>query len=53
MSFKSFAAAIAATALLASCGGGQVEPFSPTRVLAFGDELSTIEADGRRYSINA
>ena len=40
--------------LLASCGGGgQVEPFAPTRILAFGDELSTIEADGRKYSINA
>jgi lysophospholipase L1-like esterase len=40
--------------LLASCGGGgQIEPFAPTRILAFGDELSTIEADGRKYSINA
>ena len=40
--------------LLASCGGGgQIERFAPTRILAFGDELSTIEADGRKYSINA
>ena len=40
--------------LLAACGGGgQVEPFAPTRILAFGDELSTIEADGRKYAINA
>jgi len=39
---------------LASCGGGgQVEPFRPTRILALGDELSVIEADGRKYSINA
>jgi outer membrane lipase/esterase len=39
---------------LAACGGGgQVEPFEPNRVLAFGDELSTIEADGRKYSVNA
>ncbi len=43
---------LAGSALLASCGGGQVEPFAPTRVLAFGDELSTIEADGRKHSIN-
>jgi len=47
------AATLAGAALLASCGGGQVTPFAPTRVLAFGDELSTIEADGRKYSINA
>lgn len=49
------AAAVAGAALLASCGGGsgQVEPFTPTRVLAFGDELSLIEADGSKYSINA
>jgi lysophospholipase L1-like esterase len=48
------AAALAGAVLLASCGGGgQVEPFVPTRVLAFGDELSAIEADGRKYTINA
>jgi outer membrane lipase/esterase len=47
-------ATLAGMALLASCGGGtQVEPFKPTRVLAFGDELSVIEADGRKYTINA
>lgn len=46
--------ALAALAGLASCGGGGlVEPFRPTRVLAFGDELSTIEADGRKHTINA
>lgn len=45
---------LAGTALLASCGGGTlVEPFEPTRVLAFGDELSTITADGRKYTVNA
>jgi len=48
-----WATAVAASALLASCGGGQITPFAPTRVLAFGDELSTIEADGSKYSINA
>jgi phospholipase/lecithinase/hemolysin len=47
-------AALAAAAALASCGGGGlVEPFKPTRILAFGDELSTLEADGRKHSINA
>ena len=48
------AAAVAGAALLASCGGGgQITRFAPTRILAFGDELSAIEADGRKYSINA
>lgn len=64
MSFKSFArlgasrwllaAALTGAGLLASCGGGgQVTPFVPTRLLAFGDDLSALEADGRKYSINA
>lgn len=48
------AAVVAGAGLLASCGGGgQIVPFVPTRVLAFGDDLSTLEADGRKYSINA
>jgi outer membrane lipase/esterase len=43
-----------ALGLLASCGGStQVERFVPTRVLAFGDESSVIEADGRKYTVNA
>ena len=47
-------AVLGALTALASCGGsGQVEPFEPTRVLAFGDELSVIEPDGRKWSINA
>ncbi len=64
MSFKSFArigasrwllaAVLTGAGLLASCGGGgQIVPFVPTRVLAFGDDLSALEADGRKYSINA
>lgn len=40
-------------ALLASCGGGEVVKFKPTRILAFGDELSVIEPDGRKYTVNA
>lgn len=44
---------IGTAALLASCGGGtQVEPFAPTRVLAFGDENSVITAQGRKYTVN-
>lgn len=50
----SFAAAVLAMMLVASCGGGtQVQPFVPARVLAFGDETSFIDADGRKYSVNA
>ena len=46
--------ALLGAGLLASCGGGDpITPFAPTRILAFGDELSAIEADGRKYSINA
>jgi outer membrane lipase/esterase len=48
------AAAALAVAVLASCGGGtQVQAFKPTRILAFGDELSTLGNDGRKYTINA
>lgn len=50
---RAVAAALASSLLLA-CGGGGVEvPFKPTRVLAFGDELSYLGTDGRKYSINA
>ena len=48
------ACAVACAAFVASCGGGgQIDPFKPTRLLAFGDELSVIQADGRKYSVNA
>ncbi len=47
-------AAMAALGALAACGGGDTqEAFNPNRVLSFGDELSTLEPDGRKYSINA
>jgi outer membrane lipase/esterase len=45
--------------LVAACGGGsRVEPFSPTRMLSFGDESSVVldsnnDANGRKYTINA
>lgn len=45
---------LAAVGLLNACGGGTglVEPFAPTRLLAFGDQISTIQADGRKFTIN-
>ncbi len=47
-------AGVLASALLASCGGGQqVQKFVPTRVIAFGDETSVIKADGSKYTVNA
>jgi hypothetical protein len=48
------AALLAAAALLASCGGGeQVQSFVPSRVIAFGDEFSVINANGSKYTVNA
>ncbi len=49
-------AAVAAAALIAGCGGGgtsQIEPFAPTRIIAFGDESGTILQSGKKYGINA
>lgn len=38
--------------LLAACGSSQVETFKPERLIAFGDEASAFEADGRKYAVN-
>ncbi len=49
-------AALAASALVAGCGGGgtsQIEPFAPTRIIAFGDESGTILQSGKKYGVNA
>ena len=45
----------ALVAALAACGGGtsQYDPFVAVRVIAFGDEMSLITPDGRKYSVNA
>jgi len=55
--FRKGLAAVATLFMLAgvtSCGGGgQVVPFDPDRIVAFGDELSVIGTDGNKYSINA
>lgn len=42
------------TAVLTACGGGggQIEPFVPTRMLNFGDEMSYLTPTGQNYSIN-
>ena len=51
---KARAAMLAATVLLASCGGGsQVTAFVANRVVVFGDEFSVINTDGSKYSVNA
>lgn len=54
---KGFGAALAVV-LLGSCGGSteQIEPFDPTRLLVFGDEMSVLTKElpqGRKYSVNA
>lgn len=45
---------LAAVALLASCGGGTTpySAFVPQRLFTFGDEASTLNADGSNYSVN-
>jgi outer membrane lipase/esterase len=45
------------SALLVSCGGEELVPFSPARLIVFGDEASVLvagatPADGRKYTIN-
>ena len=47
-------AAAVVAAVLSACGGGtsQIEPFAPTRIMAFGDETSTITAQGKKYTVN-
>ena len=46
-------AGVGAALLLAACGGStRVEDFVPTQIVTFGDELSLVQSDGRKYSIN-
>ncbi len=48
------ALSLAATLLLASCGGGDpVVAFNPQRLIAFGDEDSLVTDEGRKYTVNA
>lgn len=48
-------AALCLATFLAACGGGtsQIQAFFPDRILVFGDEHSSLTADGRKYSVNA
>jgi hypothetical protein len=49
-----YAGMLVSAALLAACGGGgQAQTFNASRVIAFGDEFSVINADGRKYTVNA
>jgi phospholipase/lecithinase/hemolysin len=47
-------ASLMAAAVLAGCGGGeQVEPFTPNRIVSFGDENSVIGSTaGGKYTVN-
>jgi hypothetical protein len=40
---------------LIACGGstGAIEPFKPTRMMVFGDELSVLLPNGTKYTVNA
>ncbi|MEY8877900.1 MAG: hypothetical protein AB9M60_15420 [Leptothrix sp. (in: b-proteobacteria)] len=45
---------VSATALLSACGGStRIDPYVPTRIMSFGDELSVINPDGSQYTVNA
>lgn len=48
------ALALCAAALAGGCGGGdRAEAFAPSRLYAFGDELSVLTSDGRKYGVNS
>lgn len=48
------AAAAALAVLLGGCSGStRVEPYVATALVAFGDELSLVNADGSKYTVNA
>lgn len=51
---RTAASLAAAVALLAACGGGttQYDPFVAQRVIAFGDDASTLTSTGRRHGVN-
>lgn len=49
------AAALVSALALSACGGSvsRSEPYVPERLVAFGDEFSVIESNGRKYTMNA
>ena len=44
--------AAAATVLVAACGGSQVDPYHPARMVVFGDQTAAIEDSGLKYTVN-
>ncbi|WP_310461727.1 hypothetical protein [Sphaerotilus sp.] len=52
---KSLLAPALFAALLGGCGGSssRVENYVPTRLVAFGDELSLVNPNGSKYTVNA
>lgn len=51
---QALAAAAASVTLLSACGGGDtVVAFTPSSMVAFGDEQSLLETGGRKYTVNA
>jgi phospholipase/lecithinase/hemolysin len=50
---RAASAALAALALGASCGGGElIDPFVPSRIVTFGDETSALTAGGFNWGVN-
>ena len=50
---RGWLAACASVLLLASCGGGDiVDPFTPSRVVAFGDAMGDVGQNGASYTVN-
>jgi phospholipase/lecithinase/hemolysin len=50
---RGWLAAFASALLLAACGGGSiVDPFTPSRIVAFGDGMGDVGQNGSRYTVN-
>ncbi|MEJ5989532.1 SGNH/GDSL hydrolase family protein [Ramlibacter sp. PS3R-8] len=50
---RGWLAACASALLLVACGGGDiVDPFSPARVVTFGDAMADLGQNGSRYTVN-
>lgn len=50
---RGWLAACASALLLAACGGGDiVDPFTPSRIVAFGDAMGDVGQNGARYTVN-
>ncbi|MCD6078059.1 MAG: esterase-like protein [Ramlibacter sp.] len=50
---RGWLAACASALLVAACGGGSiVDPFEPSRIVAFGDAMGDLGQNGSRYTVN-